>query len=64
MPEMNGKELKAQIEIFRPKIKTMFMSGYTADIVAKRGIVEEGVYFLPKPFTPLTLAKKIREALK
>jgi CheY-like chemotaxis protein len=61
MPEMNGKELKEKIEMKYPGIKVLFMSGYPADIVAHRGVLEEGVEFLPKPFTQILLAKKIRE---
>jgi two-component system cell cycle sensor histidine kinase/response regulator CckA len=64
MPEMNGKELKTQIDLLKPDIKTIFMSGYTADIVAKRGILEEGVHFIQKPFKPRALAKKVREVFK
>ena len=63
MPGMNGKELKEQIEIKYPAIKVLFMSGYPADIVAHRGVLEEGVEFLQKPFTPVMLAKKVREVL-
>jgi two-component system, cell cycle sensor histidine kinase and response regulator CckA len=60
MPGMNGKELKERIETWHPGIKTIFMSGYTADIVANRGILDDGIQFLPKPFTPLLLARKVR----
>jgi two-component system, cell cycle sensor histidine kinase and response regulator CckA len=63
MPGMNGKELQERIKALRPDVKTLFMSGYTADIVAHRGILEEGMHFLQKPFTPLGLAKKVREVL-
>jgi two-component system cell cycle sensor histidine kinase/response regulator CckA len=63
MPGMNGKELKERIELKYPAIKVLFMSGYTADIVAHRGVLEEGVEFLQKPFTPVMLAKKVREVL-
>jgi PAS domain S-box-containing protein len=63
MPEMNGKELKERIEVKYPAIKVLFMSGYPADIVAHRGVLEEGVEFLQKPFTQILLAKKIREVL-
>jgi two-component system cell cycle sensor histidine kinase/response regulator CckA len=63
LPEMNGKELKERIEVKYPGIKVLFMSGYPADIVAHRGVLEEGVEFLPKPFTQILLAKKIREVL-
>jgi FixJ family two-component response regulator len=63
MPGMNGKELKERIEVKYPGIKVLFMSGYPADIVAHRGVLEEGVEFLQKPFTQILLAKKIREVL-
>jgi two-component system, cell cycle sensor histidine kinase and response regulator CckA len=63
MPGMNGKELKERIETLHPRIKTIFMSGYTADIVANRGILDDGIQFLPKPFTPFLLARKVRMLL-
>ena len=63
MPEMNGKELKNQLVSLCPRIKALFMSGYSADIVAHRGILDDGVDFLQKPFTPQTLAVKVREVL-
>jgi PAS domain S-box-containing protein len=63
MPGMNGKELKERLDAKYPGIKVLFMSGYPADIVAHRGVLEEGVEFLQKPFTPVMLAKKIREVL-
>jgi DNA-binding NtrC family response regulator len=63
MPGMNGKELKERIEVKYPAIKVLFMSGYTADIVAHRGVLEEGVEFLQKPFTPVMFLRKVREVL-
>jgi CheY-like chemotaxis protein len=63
MPLMNGKELRNKIEALRPGIKTIFMSGYSANVVAQRGILEEGVHLLQKPFTINELANKIREVL-
>ncbi len=63
MPLMSGKELRNKIEALRPGIKTIFMSGYSANVVAERGILEEGVYILQKPFTINELANKIREVL-
>ena len=63
MPGMNGKELNEWVERKYPAIKTLFISGYTADIVAQRGVLEEGTNFLQKPFTLETLLKKIREIL-
>lgn len=63
MPSMNGKELRERIRRIMPDIKTLFMSGYTADIIAHRGVLEEDVEFIQKPFTPYALAKKVREVL-
>ena len=63
MPEMNGKELARQISERRPHIRTLFMSGYTADAVAHHGILEKNVNFIQKPFTVSGLAFKIREVL-
>lgn len=63
MPQMNGRDLKNRIEAARPGIKFVFMSGYTADVIANRGVIEEGVYFLQKPFTVRSLALKVRDVL-
>ena len=50
MPGMSGVELKKKIEVIRPGIKVLFMSGYTSNVIAKRGILEKGVHFIQKPF--------------
>lgn len=63
MPEMNGRELSNRITAARPGIRTIFMSGYTADLIASQGILEPGVDFLQKPFPLETLAAKVREVL-
>jgi CheY-like chemotaxis protein len=63
MPGMNGKELSERLHSVKPGMKVIFMSGYTADVVAHRGILDERVDFLQKPFTPLMLARKVREVL-
>jgi two-component system, cell cycle sensor histidine kinase and response regulator CckA len=63
LPGMNGKELRDRLAGMIPGLKVLYMSGYTADIVAHRGILEEGTYFLQKPFTPLSLVRKVREVL-
>jgi two-component system, cell cycle sensor histidine kinase and response regulator CckA len=63
MPEMNGKELLERIKLMRPGMKSLYMSGYSADIVANRGVLNEGITFLQKPFTPFVMAKKVREVL-
>jgi PAS domain S-box-containing protein len=63
MPEMNGKDLNEQIMALRPGIKTLYMSGYTANVIAHRGVIDEGINFLQKPFSIHTLAAKVREVL-
>ena len=63
MPEMNGRELSGHAQKLCPKIKTLFMSGYTADVIAHRGILDEGVSFIPKPLSKMELAAKVREVL-
>ncbi len=64
MPEMNGKELRDKIHVLKPGIKTIFMSGYTANVIAHRGVLDEGIDFIQKPFNPNALALKVREVLK
>ncbi len=63
MPQMNGRELAEQVRAFCPHIRTLFMSGYTADIIAHHGILEDGVNFIEKPFLMEDLAQKIRGVL-
>jgi two-component system cell cycle sensor histidine kinase/response regulator CckA len=63
MPQMNGLDLAIRLTLFHPKIKHMFMSGYTADIIAKQGLIEEGMHFIQKPFTIQDLAAKVRDVL-
>ncbi len=64
MPSMNGKELKERLEKIKPGIKALYMSGYTANIIAHRGVLAEGVQFLQKPFATKDLALKVRQVLK
>jgi len=63
MPLMNGLDLKARLREMRPDLRTVFMSGYTANVMADRGLIEEGLLFLQKPFSLDALALKVREAL-
>ncbi|MCF8053188.1 MAG: response regulator, partial [Desulfobacterales bacterium] len=63
MPEMNGRDLAGRLQTIYPELKILFMSGYTADVIAHRGMLEDGVRFLQKPFTKQELAVKVREAL-
>ncbi len=63
MPEMNGRALAEQLGAIRPNLKCLYMSGYTADVIAHRGIVDEGVNFIQKPFGSDELAAKVRQVL-
>src|SRR5437867_70280 len=63
MPGMNGRELAEKISAMNPKMKILFMSGYTDDAVVRRGVLIEGTAFLQKPFTAGSLLRKIREVL-
>jgi PAS domain S-box-containing protein len=63
LPGMNGKALADSITAIRPNIRVLFTSGYTGDIIAHHGILEEGIAFIEKPYTTYTLSRKIREVL-
>lgn len=64
MPQMNGRMLYHRLKEIRPKLKALYMSGYTADVIARHGVLEEDTVFVAKPFTTAALAKKVREALE
>ncbi|MBF0231116.1 MAG: response regulator [Desulfamplus sp.] len=63
MPEMHGRDLAQNIQSIIPHIKCLFMSGYTADIIARDGILDEGMHFIQKPFSRKELALKVKNAL-
>jgi two-component system, cell cycle sensor histidine kinase and response regulator CckA len=63
MPEMNGRDLADQIRAVHPEIKTLFMSGYTADVIIQRGELEASVHFIQKPFSMHDLDVKVRATL-
>lgn len=63
MPEMNGRDLADSLKSFQFRLKSLFMSGYTADIIAHHGVLDEGVQFIQKPFSSKELAVKVREIL-
>jgi two-component system cell cycle sensor histidine kinase/response regulator CckA len=63
MPGMNGRILAEKITSLHPEIKRLFMSGYTDNVIAHHGVLNEGVHFIQKPFSIKSLAAKVREAL-
>jgi FixJ family two-component response regulator len=63
MPEMSGRQLADRLKEQRPGLKVLFVSGYTDDAIVRHGMLEPGIAFLQKPFTPQTLARKVREVL-
>ena len=64
MPEMNGRELSNRLTTLLPDLKSLFLSGYTANVIAHRGVLEEGVHFLQKPVSRNNLALKVRQVLE
>jgi hypothetical protein len=64
MPGKNGRDLEKNIVSLCPEIRSLFMSGYTSNIVAHQGVLDEGVNFIQKPFSIQALAAKVREALE
>ena len=63
MPGMNGSELATQLVLHYPEMKVLFTSGYTDDAITRHGVLDEGVSFIGKPYTPVALARKVREVL-
>jgi CheY-like chemotaxis protein len=63
MPGMNGRELAEKLKAKQPKMKVVYMSGYTSDAIVERGVLERGLSFLQKPYTRNALMHKVREAL-
>jgi len=63
IPGMNGRELSERLRELRPDLKVLFISGYAADVIAHRGVLDPDVAFLRKPFSSEGLAVKVREVL-
>ena len=63
MPEMNGRDLAKHLLSIYPNLSRLFMSGYTSNVIAHHGVLDEGVHFIQKPFSLKDLAAKVREAL-
>jgi len=64
MPEMNGRELSRQVQQLKPAIKVLFMSGYTAEIIDKKGVLSDGLNFIQKPFGSNALHTRIQGVLE
>ncbi len=63
LPEMNGRDLNRHLASVFPNLKVLFMSGYTANVIAHHGVLEQGVQFIQKPFAMKDLTLKVREVL-
>jgi two-component system, cell cycle sensor histidine kinase and response regulator CckA len=63
MPGMTGRELAGRLRDARARLKVLYMSGYSADVIATQGVIEPGMAYLPKPFAPADFTAKVREVL-
>ena len=63
MPGMSGNEMSRVLLVKHPDMPVLYMSGYTDDAIVQHGVLEAGINFLQKPFTPAALAVKVREVL-
>jgi PAS domain S-box-containing protein len=63
MPGMTGREVVDELRRSRPRVPALFVSGYTQDAILQRGVLDSGMAFLPKPFTPSTLVARVRALL-
>ncbi|MEW5977690.1 MAG: PAS domain S-box protein [Acidobacteriota bacterium] len=63
MPQMNGRDLANRLLTIHPEMKVLYMSGYTNEAIIRHGILESGMFFIQKPFTPTDLSRKVREVL-
>ncbi|MBL8114847.1 MAG: response regulator [Acidobacteria bacterium] len=63
MPGLSGKELRQRLATLRPGVRCLYLSGYTADVIAHHGILDADVHLLQKPFSVARLAEKVREVL-
>ena len=64
IPEMNGRDLSSRLIQIRSGLKTLYMSGYTSNLIAHHGVLDEGVQFIQKPFSLKDLAIKARKAVE
>ena len=64
MPGMSGKDAADRLQVERPAMKTLYMSGYTHNIIMQKGILPSDIHYIHKPFSPRALAKKVREVIE
>jgi len=64
MPGMNGRQVTEHLTALRPGLKVLFISGYSGELIAHRGVLDAGLDYLPKPFTPEALVAKVRQMLE
>ena len=63
MPDIDGPELVRRLSTIRPETQTLFMSGYMDDALGEQGVLPSSVNFIQKPFSPSTIAQKVRDVL-
>jgi CheY-like chemotaxis protein len=63
MPGMSGRELANRFSRIHPEARVLFTSGYTENAIVHHGVLDEGVSFIGKPYSPSALAKKVREVI-
>jgi CheY-like chemotaxis protein len=63
MPGMTGRELANRLQSGRPALRVLYTSGYSSDVIARQGVLDADVSYLPKPFAPADLVMKVREIL-
>jgi len=63
MPRMNGRQVHDELHRINPGVKVIFTSGYTADLIENKGVLDEGVTFVPKPLLPHDILTAIRRVL-
>jgi len=64
MPEMNGRDLAKNLLSLYPNLKCLFMSGYTANVIAQHGVLDKGMHFIQKPFSKKDLANIVKKVLE
>jgi PAS domain S-box-containing protein len=64
MPDMNGRELSGRLQKLCPNLQTLFMSGYTANVIAHQGVLDKGIHFIQKPFSIKELSAKVSVILQ